>query len=486
MLWNYAGVMIRGLATFLLGIPLARMLGPGPYGLIAIAWLVITFTNLLAEAGFGSALIHSDALSEEDVRFVFTLQLMLGLFLTGTMFFASGVISEFFHVEGARPILQVMCLSVLLTAVLQVPSSILRRNLDFKRIQIAGAATYVGSYLLVGIPMAWRGFGVWALVASALIQNATYLGLLYAMVRHSLRPRFHPGTNGIRKFGVKVLMNNFCIWIVGNIDNLLVGRLLGAWSLGLYSRSFSFVNAPVIMTAGNLQTVLFPSYARFKLQRDLQQKVYLASLEGIAYLVLPVFLAIAFCARTVMLGVFGTHWAEATPILVPLASAMPLLALSGLATPLLLGIGRVEIDLRTQLVTAVLSIPLLILAAQHSIQAFSWAVFGLYLLRFSAIVLQLKALLGFRMKEFSRSLMGPCLLAIATIAGATSVDHLSWVSGFGVSARFLSWALGGLLAAGLTIWMGVRQLPSNNFLWLLNRLSPHMPRYIKTWLTVIS
>ena len=95
--WNYLGRLISLTLQFAVGIILARLLGPEPFGLVAIALFVQGLGNLFAEGGLGTALIQSQEISEHDIRSVFSAQMVIGFFMSGAVIGSAPLLSAFFH-----------------------------------------------------------------------------------------------------------------------------------------------------------------------------------------------------------------------------------------------------------------------------------------------------------------------------------------------------------------------------------------------------
>lgn len=475
LFWNYFGVFARNAMAFAISIPLARMLGPEPFGQVALAWSIIGLGNLLADLGFSSALVQQERLDARDIRFVFTLQIGLGLFWFLLVAGLAPQAARFFRDPGLAPVLRWLAVMFILQAAGQVATGLLKRELAFKRIQVAQAGSYLVSYLFLGLPLAWAGKGVWAIVWAQLLQGALYTTAVHCFAPHPVLPAFRAASGGnLSRFGLKVLATNLCNWTIGNIDNLMVGRWLGAVALGFYSRVFSLVTAPLNALITTLQGVLFPVYARIQERRDAQRSLYLALFEGVALLSMPVFFAVAALAPTVMVGLFGAKWTPAAPILCALASAMPFLALLGLAGPLLWGIGKVELELRAQFLVAVFSLGFLAWAARGTVIFFSWAVVALYVIRFLLMTLQIVVLLKLPLRPILRSLgsgAGLSLLgagALWAADGALRSRHVPLPLCLGAEAALF------LGAMALAVVALRRRLFGASLKWLVAKLGAHL------------
>lgn len=475
LFWNYFGVIARNLAAFAISVPLARMLGPEPFGQVALAWSVIGLGNLLADLGFSSAIIQRESLDDRDIRFVFTLQLGLGCLWFLLVAGLAPLIAAFFRDPHLTPVLRWLGGMFLVQSGGQVATGLLKRKLAFKRIQVAQVGSYLASYLLIGLPLAWAGKGVWSIVWAQLIQGALYTGAVFLLARHPIRPCFSAaGGRSLSNFGAKVLATNLCNWTIGNIDNVMVGRWLGPVALGLYSRAFSLITAPLNALITTLQSVLFPVYSRIQDQQNLQANMYLALFEGVALLTMPVFFGIAAVAPTIMVGLFGIRWAAAAPILCALASAMPFLALLGLAGPLLWGIGKVELELRAQFLVAILSVGLLAWAAQGSVVFFSWVVVGLYVFRFLVMTAQIVLLLKLPLAPLLRGLATGSGLSILSSSSLWGLDALLHARGFPLVAAMALDAALFLMILGLTVIVLRRHLFGGPLKWLMAKLADHL------------
>lgn len=155
--------------------------GPAPFGVVAIAWLLIGACNLFADFGLAAALIQKEHVARKrDVQFVFTCQVALGAVLTGIGMLVADWVTSVFHVPDMPRHPCARCSDSSSSSRLAGPSAaLLRRSLDFRYLQQISIGSYLLGYLAIGIPGAVAGWGVWALVAANLAQaSASTIGLL--------------------------------------------------------------------------------------------------------------------------------------------------------------------------------------------------------------------------------------------------------------------------------------------------------------------
>lgn len=422
--WNYLGTLTKVLSQLAIGILLARLLGPEPFGLVAIAWLVLGLGNLLADFGLSAALIQKTQISSRDIRHIFTLQMLSGLALTLIAVGTASWVATFFGREDAAQVLRWMSLLFLFQSFGQTATAILRRDLNLKRVQILQVLSYLTSYIALGIPLALNGAGVWALVWAQLAQSSSYALAAYLSVRHSLLPSIKSDQRGLCGFGSKVLLSNLSSWGYLSLDTAIVGRMLGVVDLGLYNRSMNLLASPMYAVVATLQGVMFPLYSRLNDQIDDVRRIYLASVCILAVFIVPAFAAIAVIPDTTIQAIYGVNWSAATVLVTPLALAMPIYAVLALGGPLMLGLGRAGMEASAQALGLLIMVLIVIAAARISLAAVAWAVLLTYLLRALLVTRLAIGLVGLRGFSVVRALAGPILLGVLAAVVAGSVDYL--------------------------------------------------------------
>lgn len=421
--WGYLGVATRIVAQLAIQIVLARLLGPEVFGIFAVASLVLGVGIVSIGLGLGSALVQKKQITDDDIRFTFTWSVLSGAgMVILTLLFANGI-AAFFHdpriadvLRGLVPVFFFMSLSI-------VPQALLRRELTFNVIQIVDISSYLVGFLVVGVGCALLGAGVWSLVAAWITQSASSTLILFVIRRHAMSPLLHERSRGLRKFGSHVLYTNITNLVIENIDNLLVGRLLGATTLGLYSLAYTFVRTPTNHMVVTLQNVLFSASARAQDNQGGLQRAYLTVVSAIALVAIPVFAGVAVVPQTVIEGIFGQKWQAAAPVLMPLSLAMILHATMAVTGPVLSGKGAAQAEFKVQVWVALVLIIALLIAARYSVVAMAWAVCGVYALRLVGMVIMLVHHVQLPPMAFLRSLRGGGIVGVPVISILLIADN---------------------------------------------------------------
>jgi PST family polysaccharide transporter len=339
--WSAFGNLARYGLQLGAQIVLAHLLGSENYGLFALGMMVLNFSNMLANFGLAWGLVQVQELTNEDVRFVFTWQLISGTITGIGLYFLSPVVASFFNEIRLESIIKWLSLACILSAATATASNLLRRRLDFKAINIIEVISYIIGYIVIGVPLAFNGAGVWSLVAAWLSQTFCALILYFIRSPHSLKPLFwYEGAMKITGVGYTVFITNICNWLLANLDCTLLGRFLNAQSVGLYSLGYNLANTPNSFLVGALQPAFLAVGARIQTETDRLRGAYLSVLASIWILILPMFVILAIIAKDLVAVLYGSAWDSSGLVLTILALSMPAYITFGLSTPVLWNTGR--------------------------------------------------------------------------------------------------------------------------------------------------
>lgn len=435
--WNYIGRLISMSLQFVIGIILARLLGPEPFGLVAIALLIQGLGNLFADGGLGYSLIQSQEISDHDIRSVFSTQILIGIGITIVVSGLAPLLAAFFNEPNATPVIMVMALSFTIQAIGQTASALIRRNFEFKKIQIISLISYSTSYLGLGIPLAYMEYGVWSLVAAQLAQVSINAFVTYFSYRHPILPLVNPKNCRFLRFGAAITLNNITSWGIGCIDTTIIGHFFETATLGLYNRAFNLVNMPMHAIVSSVQSVLLSAYAKTQENTALVKRTYVVSIGIMALIFLPIFAAVAAVADSVVLGIYGDKWAAAIPMIKPLAIAISIHAMLAMTGPMLTGIGVPRYELKAQLVTLVFSVPALVFAAQQSINVLIYTLLGTYFLRFLLLTVAALAALKEPPTRLVKVLIMPIIIAALLYGCALYANQYQLGFGYDVRLRLL-------------------------------------------------
>jgi O-antigen/teichoic acid export membrane protein len=344
-LWGTGGAFGRIFLQFGIQVVLARLLGPAEYGVFALGVIVVMMCTYFSDIGLAYGLIQKESVNSADVRFVWTWQWIMGLVVSGAVFFGASSLAAAFAKPETEFVFRWLSAVILINALTSPSTNLLKKALDFKVLQIGQLSSYLIGYGCVGIPLAAAGYGSASLVTAWVVQSIGNFAIVYARVRHPLAFKLWiPGGANMLGYGVTVLATNLINWVLNSADKVLVGRVFPAHTVGLYTTGFNLVNTPAAGIYGNLQSVVFSTCARLQGNRDALRAVFLRLLSLIALIAFPLFAIVGAGAELVMAGIYGVQWVEAAPILQAFSFVMPFLLVWGISTPILWNSGYVKME----------------------------------------------------------------------------------------------------------------------------------------------
>jgi O-antigen/teichoic acid export membrane protein len=322
-------------------VALARMLGPENFGVYGIGLTILTFAAFLAGGSFSWNLMLMPQVTSDDIRFSFTWQMLAGLLCAAAMFAAAPAIAIFFSNPQVEGMVQLLSLASLLMAASSPATCLLQRDLNFRMLGLIQLASYAVGYLCVGVPMALYGYGAYALGTACVVQAAVTLVAAYAARPHPVRPLFsHAGGSEALGTGRTVFVTNVVNWLLGNIDRVLIGRVLNAHAVGLYSVAYNLASIPNVLLLSALQPAFLAAGAKLQDEPKRLAQGWLLGLACILVLVTPASIVMAMLSADLVRLLYGQAWMDSAWVLAVLFLCLPAWACFGLSAPVLWNTGR--------------------------------------------------------------------------------------------------------------------------------------------------
>lgn len=422
---------------------LARMLGPDIYGVFGMALVVMTFAGFVTEFGFSMNLVQRADLTDEDIRLVNTWQWIQGLVVAGGLFWLAPEVAGYFGEPRVEPVVRWLAVVGFLNAVAGTPSALMARAMNFRARGMVDVAGYAVGYVGVALPMAWMGFGVEALVAAWLVQAAVkWLGLCWMQRFPQRFLLWSPRARALMQVGVTAFFTNVVNWTLTNVDRVLIGRLMNAHAVGVYTASYNLANTPNSLLIGSLQGVLLSATARLQNERERMQGVYVQVVAAVLVCLAPAFGVASMLGPEVIRVLYGDRWDGAGPVLGILLAGMPFYVLWGVSTPVLWNTGRRHWEAMLQLPVLVIAVLLLFFAAQKGLLWMACVASGVFVGR----ALVVSAAAAHRVGVPARRALGLVARALGLWGGLAA-----WLWPALGAMRAQGWPAGGVLVAAV-LW----------------------------------
>lgn len=413
--WNFAGGGSRALAQIFIQIVLARILGPEIFGQYALVLAVLGIGWLIADSGFGAALIQKSQIDDHDIGYALGWVLIVAFIAGGGISLSAKWLAAMFNEPALMPVFRVTGLLVIIQALSNIPASLMRRELDAKRLQVIQLSSYIIGFGVVGIVLALNGGGVWSLVIAFLIQTLISVIAMYGCVRHTLQIHW-TGDASLRHFGLRVVGTNLANWAIDNLDRMMVGKIWGMPSLGAYSVTLGLSRAPIGMLISSVQSVAFASAAKVKEDRVKLKHGYLALLGAALLVTFPLFMLLGLNSETVIAIVYGTRWKEAVPLFQAFSVSTPLFVVTAITGPLLWSMGQVGREFRIQLLVLVLMMAGFWALSWLTLAIAIWLIPVVYLLRAVLMMRILAFQIRISLLDILLTMRGGVILAFLVIS----------------------------------------------------------------------
>lgn len=300
---------------FVIAIILARLLTPAEYGVVGIIMIFITIANVVVQNGFSSALVQKSQADQRDFSSVCYFSLLTAGLLYGILYLAAPAIAEFYRLPALRDIVRVLAFVLFPGAVISVQTAYVSRKLEFRGLFLSTlAASFVSG--AVSIWMAYRGFGVWAMVGQQVIYYYSLMLVLFLTV--SWRPQllFSLGRLGqMFSFGWKLLTASLIDTLFNNLYGLIMGKIYNEEVLGVYNRGDQFPKLIVNNLGAAIQSVLLPVFASRQDHPEQMKSMVRRAVRVSSFLVLPMLFGLCAVADTLVLSLLGEQWMACVPYL---------------------------------------------------------------------------------------------------------------------------------------------------------------------------
>lgn len=347
--WTSIQTVVNRVFKFIIKLVLARLLFPEDYGIIGMAVVFTSIVSAFNELGMGAALIQrkKEFLTNSHYNTAFWAGLIWGILIFTFMVFVISPLAAWFYEEPIlSQIIPVLSLGILATPVNVIHRSQLTRDMNFKKISFISNTSNIFSGV-VALILALNGAGVWSLVFNSIASFIIAMPQWFYATKWF--PNFEFSKQAFRDifgFGIYTTGTRLLVKINGQIDYMIVGKLLGAVSLGIYSLAFLLTSIFRSQITQIIDQVLYPLFS--KMQDDTQQlkRYYLKIVRINAMAVYPVMFGLILFSTQFISLLFGEKWTEAIPILKILSVAVILGMLTTSSSVLLRASGKPAIELK--------------------------------------------------------------------------------------------------------------------------------------------
>jgi O-antigen/teichoic acid export membrane protein len=352
--WTTVGRAFEAGAGFFVTLVLARLLEPGDYGLLAMAMAVIGLGQQARDFGVGSALIQMPEVSKSSQEIAFTWSLLTSSAICLLLLAVSGPLALFYRDPRVEAVVRVLALAFPLHALALVPRSLLMREMNMRRVTLVQSGATAMDWI-VTVVLAWRGAGVWALVAGNLASSVSAAAGFALVHPWSARPRLHgEERRSILRFGGGITSSRLLWYAYNQSDFVVVGRFLGSGPLGTYTMAWNLAKMPWDKLWASINPLMLPLFSRVRDRRDDMGRVMLRVSRYVALWSFPLLVGLAATSEDVVRVLLGAKWLGAIGPLRWLCVLGVARCLSVVLSSVLLSSGQVGREVRSSVACSIL------------------------------------------------------------------------------------------------------------------------------------
>lgn len=369
LLWSSVERFSNQGIQFLFSIVLARLLTPEDYGIVAMVVIFFAIAQTFVDSGFSSAIVRKKDRTESDLSTCFYFNIFVGLGFYILLFLCSPFIADFYNQPILSPIVKISGLTVLINSLCIVQQAQFTIRIDFKtQAKVTLTSTVISGIL--GILLAYLGYGVWALVWQGV--TGAFVRMILFWILSKWRPRESFSKDSFHYlfgYGSKLLASGLLDTTYNNIYPIVIGKFYSPAQLGNFTRAQGWASLPSSNITGVLQRVTFPVLTEMQDDDERLATNYRKLLRMSAFVVFPLMMLMAAIASPLIRVVITAKWDACVPYLQIICFAMMWYPIHAINLNLLQVKGRSDLFLRLEIIKKVVGVSVMCVTIPLGVKA---------------------------------------------------------------------------------------------------------------------
>lgn len=398
---------------FIINIIMARLLLPSDYGMVGMLAVFLQISQTFIDSGFSDALVQKKDRTETDLSTVFYFNIAISILIYILLYIGAPFIAKFYHTPELTLVTRVIMLNLIFLSIAAVPKTILTIRIDFKsQSKISLISAIISG--IIGILMAYKSYGVWALIAQSLLNSfLTVLLFFYYINWRPLKVFSRKSFQRLFSFGSKLLFSRLIHALYYNLYSLVIGRKYSSAELGFYTRAEQFAMLPSSNINAIISRVTFPILSSIQDDNTRLASAYRKYIRLASFIIFPLMIGLAATAKPLVLLLLTEKWITAAILLQILCFDWMFDHLSIINLNLLYVKGHSDWALRMEIIKKTIATLILLISIPFGIEGMCW---GRVLYSLIAAYLNsyyTKSLIGFSFLEQIKDIYPSLLLALA-------------------------------------------------------------------------
>ena len=373
LFWRFAERCGAQVVSLVVSLILARLLAPEAYGTIALAMVFINILQVFVDSGMGTALIQKKDADDLDFSSVFYFNIAACLVLYAGLFLAAPSIAQFYGDPALTALVRALSLTVVVSGVRNIQQSYVSRHLLFKRFFFSTIGSTLAS-AVVGIAMAYAGFGVWALVGQSLSNVVTGTIILWATVPWRPRRMFSwQRLKSLLSFGWKLLVSSLLDTGYNNLRSLIIGKLYSSADLAYYNQGDKLPNLVITNINASIDSVLLPTMANEQDDPARVRSMTRRAIKTSTYVMAPLMMGLAACAEPLIRLILTEKWLPCVPFLRIFCITYMFWPIHTANLNAIKALGRSDLFLKLEIVKKIVGLTILLCTMRHGVMAMAYS-----------------------------------------------------------------------------------------------------------------
>lgn len=412
ILWRFAERFFAQIISFAVTIVLARLLMPEHYGVVALVNVFILIADVFVESGFSSALIQKKDSDNFDFSTVLYFNIIFSLTIYAVLFFVAPIIAGFYENDLLTPVIRVLSIRVIFAAINSIQQAYISKRMQFKKYFWA---TFFGTVVsgVVGIVLAYNGFGVWALVFQYLTNIIVDTFVLSIVIKW--KPSIYFSFKRLWvlfKYGWKILFEGLCATLSMQLRSLVIGKTYTETELGYYDKGKQFPSLIMNNINTSINSVLFPAISRVQDDDEQVVSIMRKSVRIISYILFPMLFGMAAVATNMVSVLLTDKWIDCVPYIY--ISCFTFFMTIGMYPrhQALKAKGKSGVFMVEHFIARIIDLILLLLVYKISVFVLALSGIVMYIVLFATVMFTSKVFTKYRYRDQIKDVFGVLMLSL--------------------------------------------------------------------------
>ncbi len=373
LFWRYGEVTFSQLVALVISIVLARILDPEAYGVVAIVMVFIGILNVFITSGLGTAIMQKKDPDDLDYSTVFYSNAVLCVVLYGVLFACAPLIAKFYSNEALTLMFRVMGINLIISILKNIQSSYAAKHLQFKKYFLA---TFGGTLVSagIGIVLAYKGFGAWALIAQDMSNNVIDTIVLWFVVKWRPKKMFSfERLKSLFSYGWKMLLTALIDKTYNELRQLLIGKFYSSTDLAFYNRGQGWPNMLVSNVNTSIDSVMLPVMASAQDDVETLKSMTRRAMKTSTYVIAPMLMGFAACGKSIISILLTDKWQPSYPYLVIFCIVYMFYPFHTSNLNAIKALGRSDLFLKLEIIKKIVGILAIIITVRISVMAMAYS-----------------------------------------------------------------------------------------------------------------